>query len=136
MQTKRKLHLLLASIITLLFITSTASGYNLFSAGKTKQERIILDKGKTGSSGPSRAPAAPSLEVYQTDDVLTVYFLNELGYVDIKITDDTGAVVYQTSEPSGYDVTAVIDLYGLDSGVYTITFTNAGSLYLNGEFEL
>ena len=45
----------------------------------------------------SRAPAAPSIKVYQTGDLITVYFLNDLGNVTITITDVSGTVVYLTT---------------------------------------
>ena len=45
----------------------------------------------------SRVPAAPSVKVYQTGDLITVYFLNDLGNVTITITDVSGTVVYLTT---------------------------------------
>ena len=84
----------------------------------------------------SRAPAAPLIKVYQTGDLITVYFLNDLGNVTIAITDEWGAVVQQTIEPSACGATAVIDISGLEPGVYTITFTNSSGLYLQGEFQI
>ena len=82
----------------------------------------------------SRVPAAPSVKVYQTGDLITVYFLNDLGNVTITITDEAGTVVYLTSLPSGSGAVATIDLYGFESGSYTITFTNIDTFFNYGEF--
>ena len=82
----------------------------------------------------SRVLAAPSVKVYQTGDLITVYFLNDLGNVTITITDEAGAVVYLTTEPSGSGAVATIDLYGFESGSYTITFTNTDTFFNYGEF--
>ena len=82
----------------------------------------------------SRVLAAPSIKVYQTGDLITVYFLNDLGNVTITITDEAGAVVYLTTEPSGSGAVANIDLYDLESGSYTITFTNTNTFFNYGEF--
>ena len=45
----------------------------------------------------SRVLAALSIKVYQTGDLITVYFLNDLGNVTITITDVSGTVVYLTT---------------------------------------
>ena len=82
----------------------------------------------------SRAPAAPLIKVYQTGDLITVYFLNDLGNVTITITDEAGTVVYLTTEPFGSGAVATIDLYGFESGSYTITFTNIDTFFNYGEF--
>ena len=81
----------------------------------------------------SRVLAALSIKVYQTGDLITVYFLNDLGNVTITITDEAGTVVYLTTEPSGSGAVATIDLYGFESGSYTITFTNTDTFFNYGE---
>ena len=82
----------------------------------------------------SRVLAALSIKVYQTGDLITVYFLNDLGNVTITITDEAGTAVYLTTEPSGSGAVATIDLYGFESGSYTITFTNIETFFNYGEF--
>ena len=82
----------------------------------------------------SRVLAALSIKVYQTGDLIAIYFLNDLGNITITITDEAGTVVYLTTEPSGSGAVATIDLYGFESGSYTITFTNTDTFFNYGEF--
>lgn len=121
-------------LIFLLLIVSINSFAT--SNGATSSSDEIRLRGTIDNPGPPRVPPAPSLEAYLDFNVITVYFLNELGNVSITITDETGAVVHQSTEPSAYGTTALIDISGLDSGIYTITFRNDGSFYRYGEFEL
>ena len=107
------------------YTTSTLSG----------SDKIILT-GDAHNPGPPRVPAAPAIEACLDFDAITVYFLNDLGNVSITITNELGEVVYQTTEPSANGVIAVIDISGLEPGIYTITFTNSSGLYLQGEFQI
>ena len=107
------------------YTTSTLSG----------SDKIILT-GDAHNPGPPRVPSAPSLEACLDFDAFTVYFLNDVGNVTITITDELGTVVHQTTEPSACGATAVIDISGLEPGVYAITFTNSSGLYLQGEFQI
>ena len=120
----------------LLLIAFIATMFTAFSAGGTQANEIIITGSSGTPNGPPRVPAASSLEAYLDLDVITVYFLNDLGNVTIAITDEWGAVVQQTIEPSACGNTAVIDISGLESGSYTITFRNEGSFHKCGEFEL
>ncbi len=123
-----KLFLLILFLLAISAFTFTA---------QSQQTNEIPISGKTETSkGPSRAPAAPSIEAYQTGNLITVYFLNDLGNVNITITDEAGTVVYLTTISSGSGAVATIDLYGFESGSYTITFTNNTGFYNYGEFVL
>ena len=106
----------------------------LFPAEVAQTNEIIITGSSGTPNGPPRVPAAPSLEAYIDLDVITVYFLNDLGNVTITITDEAGTVVYLTTEPSGSGAVATIDLYGFESGSYTITFTNTDTFFNYGEF--
>ena len=118
-------------LLTLFLLAISA----LTFATQTEQTNEIPISGTTETpKGPSRAPATPSIKVYQTGDLITVYFLNDLGNVTITITDEAGTVVYLTTEPSGSGAVATIDLYGFESGSYTITFTNTDTFFNYGEF--
>ena len=117
--------MLLFSMYSFGYTTSTLSG----------SDKIILT-GDAHNPGPPRVPSAPSLEACLDFDAFTVYFLNDVGNVTITITDELGTVVHQTTEPSACGATAVIDISGLESGSYTITFRNEGSFHKCGEFEL
>ena len=120
----------------LLLFAFIATMFTAFSAGGTQANEIIITGSSGTPNGPPRVPAAPSLEAYLDLDVSTICFLNDLGNVTITITDEWGAVVQQTIEPSACGATAVIDISGLEPGVYTITFTNSSGLYLQGEFQI
>ena len=120
----------------LLLIAFIATMFTAFSAGGTQANEIIITGSSGTPNGPPCVPAASSLEAYLDLDVITVYFLNDLGNVTIAITDEWGAVVQQTIEPSVNGAIAVLDISGLESGSYTITFRNEGSFHKCGEFEL
>ena len=120
----------------LLLFAFIATMFTAFSAGGTQANEIIITGSSGTPNGPPRVPAAPSLEAYLDLDVITICFLNDLGNVTITITDEWGAVVQQTIEPSVNGAIAVLDISGLESGSYTITFRNEGSFHKCGEFEL
>ena len=121
-------------------VTSLMLLFCMFSFGYTTSTPSASDKiiltGDAHNPGPPRVPAAPSLEAYLDLDVITICFLNDLGNVTITITDEWGAVVQQTIELSVNGAIAVLDISGLESGSYTITFRNEGSFHKCGEFEL
>ena len=121
-------------------VTSLMLLFCMYSFGYTTSTPSASDKiiltGDAHNPGPPRVPAAPSLEAYLDLDVITICFLNDLGNVTITITDEWGAVVQQTIEPSVNGAIAVLDISGLEPGVYTITFTNSSGLYLQGEFQI
>ncbi len=119
-----------------LLITCLVCTFSLFSYANQSQEEQIVLTGKSGlPKGPSRVPVVPSLEAYLSADMISVYFINDLGDVQITITDETGAVSYQSVEYSAVGYTAIIDISHLEPGFYTISFTNGNGLYLSGEFE-
>ena len=108
----------------------------LFPAEVAQTNEIIITGSSGTPNGPPRTPAAPTVEAYLDLDVITICFLNDLGNVTITITDEWGAVVQQTIEPSVNGAIAVLDISGLESGSYTITFRNEGSFHKCAEFEL
>ena len=120
----------------LLLFAFIATMFTSFSAGGTQANEIIITGSSGTPNGPPRTPAAPTVEAYLDLDVITICFLNDLGNVTITITDEWGAVVQQTIEPSVNGAIAVLDISGLESGSYTITFRNEGSFHKCGEFEL
>ena len=120
-------------LFTLLMFILPAFAYSEQASGSNE----IPISGKTETpKGPSRVPAAPVVEATQTGDLINLHFLNDVGNVTITITNELGTVVHQTIEPSACGATAVIDISGLEPGVYTITFTNSSGLYLQGEFQI
>ena len=120
----------------LLLIAFFASIFTVFPAEVAQTNEIIITGSSGTPNGPPRVPSAPSLEAYLDLDVITVYFLNDLGNATITITSETGETVYQNSGPTEYGICETIDLLDLPEGSYTITFTNSGSLYLYGIFEI
>ena len=120
----------------LLLIAFFASIFSVFPAEVAQANEIIITGSSGTPNGPPRVPSAPSLEAYLDLDVITVYFLNDLGNATITITSETGETVYQNSGPTEYGICETIDLLDLPEGSYTITFTNSGSLYLYGIFEI
>ena len=119
-----------------MLIAFFASIFTVFPAEVAQTNEIIITGSSGTPNGPPRVPSAPSLEAYLDLDVITVYFLNDLGNATITITSETGETVYQNSVPTEYGICETIDLLDLPEGSYTITFTNSGSLYLYGIFEI
>ena len=108
----------------------------LFPAEVAQANEIIITGSSSTPNGPPRVPAAPTVEASQTGDIISVYFLADLGNVNITITSETGETMYQNTVTSGYGVSEMIDTLDFSEGSYTITFTNSGSLYLYGTFEI
>lgn len=106
----------------------------VFSKAQTSEIRIVGQS--SSSTGPSRVPAAPVVEVTQTDNHISIFFLNDVGNVTITITSETGETVYLHTAPTGYGVSEVIDTCDFSEGCYLITFTNATGLFLYGEFQI
>ena len=128
------------TLIKSLFVIILCMALSVYAFGSTNNasftENEITLKGTIHDPGRPRVPQAPALEAYQNFDSITVYFLTDLGNVIATITDECGEVVYQSTEPSGEGVTVEIDTSELESGFYTITFTNPGGFYRYGEFDL
>ena len=113
-----------------------ASIFTVFPAEVAQTNEIIITGSSSTPNGPPRVPAAPTVETSQTGDIISVYFLADLGNVNITITSETGETMYQNTVTSGYGVSEMIDTLDFPEGSYTITFTNSGSLYLYGVFEI
>ena len=120
----------------LLPIAFFASIFTVFPAEVAQTNEIIITGSSSTPNGPPRVPAAPTVETSQTGDIISVYFLADLGNVNITITSETGETMYQNTVTSGYGVSEMIDMLDFSEGSYTITFTNSGSLYLCGTFEI
>ena len=119
-----------------MLIAFFASIFTVFPAEVAQTNEIIITGSSSTPNGPPRVPAAPTVEASQTGDIISVYFLADLGNVNITITSETGETMYQNTVTSGYGVSEMIDTLELPEGSYTITFTNSGSLYLCGTFEI
>ena len=120
----------------LLLFAFIATMFTAFSAGGTQANEIIITGSSSTPNGPLRAPAAPAINAYLSGDYITNNYLSDLGNVHIEVKDESESIVYKCTEPSEANNTSYIDLYSFESGLYTITITNDGSLYLQGVFEL
>ena len=120
----------------LLLFAFIATMFTAFSAGGTQANEIIITGSSGTPNGPPRVPAAPSLEAYIDLDVITVYFLNDLGNVTITITSETGETVYNHTVPTDYGVSETVDTCNLAEGSYFITITTDSGMWLQGEFQI
>ena len=120
----------------LLLSAFIATMFTAFSAGGTQANEIIITGSSGTPNGPPRVPAAPSLEAYIDLDVITVYFLNDLGNATITITSETGETVYNHTVPTDYGVSETVDTCNLAEGSYFITITNDSGMWLQGEFQI
>lgn len=107
-----------------------------FGFSKTQASEIRIKGQSSASTGPSRVPAAPVVEATQSDNHISLFFLNNVGNVTITIISDTGETEYQNTVSTGYGTGEVIDISDFVPGFYTITFTSNNGLFLQGEFEI
>lgn len=121
--------------VTALMLLFSMYSFGYTTSTPSASDKIILT-GDAHNPGPPRVPAAPAINAYLSGDFITINYLSDLGNVHIEVKDESGSIVYQCTEPSGTNNTSYIDLYSFESGLYTITITNDGCLYLQGVFEL
>ena len=120
----------------LLLIAFFASIFTVFPAEVAQTNEIIITGSSGTPNGPPCVPAASSLEAYLDLDVITVYFLNDLGNATITITSETGETVYNHTVPTDYGVSETVDTCNLAEGSYFITITNDSGMWLQGEFQI
>lgn len=84
------------------------------------------------TGGEEKTNAAASIMAYISGNTLTVAFTENLGLVDIEITNDTGMIMNFASleTPTGYQFFINIP------GRYTVTFTLPNGDGYYGEFEV
>lgn len=116
------------------FVTCVMVLVGLFSIQTTYADSDIIEKGKWGPDDiRSIVPPAPTASI--SGKILSVHFTAPLTNLTVLVKNSAGTVVYEkvisVSAPQSYQ----IELTGLNSGAYTLTFVHKYGL-LTGSFTL
>ena len=116
-------------LLLLGFILPTAYVFANSETATKKDGAPIVVIEKTGNVGFDKSN---SISAYISGNTLTVAFTENLGLVDIEITNDTGMIMNFASleTPTGYQFFINIP------GRYTVTFTLPNGDGYYGEFEV
>ena len=123
------------SIALILTIIASASLWGFKAQATNIPIPIKRTQGGTGSSGGIlRSPAFVPIDAYVSNAMVYVDFLNDLGEVEIELTNiTTGDSVNETIENA---IGWIVISFSGDSGSYQITFTLSSGAKYSGEFEL
>lgn len=94
---------------------------------------IPLRPGQDNGNIP-RSDAQECVHCYFISNSIALYFLSDLGNVDVTINEATNGIVFSDIVNSGNGV-AILDFSG-SSGQYTITISISTGLFYYGEFVL
>lgn len=116
------------------FVTCIMILAGLFSFQTMSADSDIIEKGKWGPEDiRSAVPPAPTASI--AGKVLSVHFKAPLTNLTVLVKNSAGTVVYEkvisVSTPQSYQ----IELTGLNSGAYTLSFVHKYGL-LTGSFTL
>lgn len=130
-----KQHFFLFVIVAILFIPIPMYGYaktqSMFCITQTMESRnqLRLD-GKIEYPGGFRS-GGDLIIVEQQDNVLFIFFQENVGLLQVTITGSQG-LVYSTSVDTSAPSTLTVSLAGFPSGIYVINFNNGIGL-MRGE---
>ena len=124
-----KKKLLIVLLIGLTFNISHAANMSITSDAKNVQLY------KKQSFPSTRAPFNSPISLMHYDMELETLFHNDIGVVNIVITDSLGAVVFQDIVDSSEQSQCFIDLSLYSSGSYTISFIY-NDVILFGSFDI
>lgn len=91
---------------------------------------------KGSLSTPTTRSIYQSIEVFQEDNTLMIYYLKALGEVEITISNDLNSVVYSEVISVSKSSKSLIELNGLANGSYIIKFKDAAGGELTGMFTV
>lgn len=75
-------------------------------------------------SNPTTRSIFQPIEVYQEENTLNIYYLCELGKIEITLCNDQGSVVYNEMLSASIRINSLINLEDFDKGDYVIKFKN------------
>src|SRR5690554_6267455 len=126
-----KQQIILFMIAGILFIPTSMYGsekeQSMFCITQTMEstDQIILE-GKLKNPDGFRSDGNPII-VEQQDNVLFIFFQENVGLLQVTITGSQG-LVYSTTVDTSAPSTLTVSLAGFPSGIYTITFSNENGL--------
>lgn len=87
-------------------------------------------------STPTTRSSSQSIEVFQEDNALMVYYLNALGKIEITISNNQDSIVYSDVISVFKDSKSLIELSGLSDGSHIIKFKDSEGGELTGIFTV
>ena len=99
----------------------------------TASSRIYL---KGSLSTPTKRSISQVIEVFQEENSLMIYYLNELEKIEITISDENNYIVYSETVSVSEGAKSFIDLNGLKKGNYTIKLNDLKGGELTGIFTI
>lgn len=124
-----KKQLLIVLLIGLTFNMSSAANMSIKSDAKNVQLY------KKQSFPSTRAPFISPISLMHYDMELETLFHNDIGFVNIVITDSLGAAVFQDIVDSSQQSQFFLDLSSYPGGSYTISFIYT-DVILYGSFDI
>lgn len=107
------------------------------STESLKAEKQVALKGKLKGSRPAKSlPVTEQLLVFQDNNGLTVYFLENLGTLNITVKDAQGTEVYNRSIRADSGAQLRISTLTWDDGDYYIYIADAWGGYMEGGFSI
>lgn len=125
--------LFLAAIITTVFNSISATPLELKKDGGTGTAPNIMSRSKVMTISSTFSDTVVSADLTLPD--LTVFFATPVGTATVFVTDQFGAVVYQTAVSTFSTSEVVIPVDGFDAGNYSLHILY-GTTNLIGDFEL
>lgn len=87
-------------------------------------------------STPTTRSVSQSIEVFQEDNALMIYYLNALGKIEITISNNQDSIVYSDVISVFKDSKSLIELSGLSNGSHIIKFKDSEGGELTGIFTV
>ncbi|MCL3852718.1 DUF3244 domain-containing protein [Parabacteroides sp. GYB001] len=112
---------------------------NVFASGN-KELCTVASSSKVYLKGrlstPTTRSSSQSIEVFQEDNALMVYYLNALGKIEITISNNQDSIVYSDVISVFKDSKSLIELSGLSNGSHIIKFKDSEGGELTGIFTV
>ena len=108
---------------------------NVFASGN-KELCTVASSSKVYLKGSLSTPTTRSvfqpIEVFQEDKTLMIYYLCELGEIEISLSNEQGSIVYSKKVSISKSTQTLIRLNDFSSGNYTIKLKNVEGEELSG----
>lgn len=91
---------------------------------------------KGSLSTPLKRSVSQPISVIQDENVLNIYYLCNLGRIEVTISNVQGSVVYNEMMAVSEQTNASINLDKFEKGNYTLTFKNDEGKELYGTFSI
>ncbi|MBC5642802.1 DUF3244 domain-containing protein [Parabacteroides sp. BX2] len=128
---------------TLFGILIVTAGYSfipciqtrIFASGSNELCNVVSSSKvylKGSLSTPTTRSVFQPIEVFQEDKTLMIYYLCELGEIEISLSNEQGSIVYSKKVSISKSTQTLIRLNDFSSGNYTIKLKNVEGEELSG----